>query len=82
MSTTRRGRGRGSGRTGGWSVLVFVGPATLGFALFVLLPLVLTIVFSFAEYGLFTAPEPNGVENYRQMAADPRLAKVLSLIHI
>lgn len=76
MSTTRRGRGRGSGRTGGWSVLVFVGPATLGFALFVLLPLVLTIVFSFAEYGLFTAPEPNGVENYRQMAADPRLAKV------
>jgi multiple sugar transport system permease protein len=56
--------------------LVFVGPATLGFVAFVLLPLVLTIWFSFTDYGLFTAPEPAGLTNYENMASDSRLGQV------
>lgn len=63
-------------RADAWSVLVFVGPATLGFVAFVLLPLVLTIWFSFTDYGLFTAPEPAGFTNYGAMASDSRLGQV------
>jgi multiple sugar transport system permease protein len=59
-----------------WWPLFFAGPATLGFVVFVLLPLVLTVVFSFTDYSLFSSPEPAGLDNYARMLDDPRLGRV------
>lgn len=55
---------------------VFVAPATLGFLVFILLPLLLTIVYSFTEYDLFDSPRFVGLENYSAMLSDSRLAHV------
>ncbi|OOB91421.1 carbohydrate ABC transporter permease [Rathayibacter sp. VKM Ac-2630] len=55
---------------------VFVAPATLGFLVFILLPLLLTIVYSFTEYDLFDSPRFVGLENYTAMLSDSRLAHV------
>lgn len=52
---------------------LFVLPSTIGFLGFVMLPLVMTIGYSFTDYDLFTPPEPNGVDNYLKLLGDERL---------
>lgn len=59
-----------------WPAVLFVAPATIGFLVFILLPLVMTVVYSFTSYGLFDPPQPNGIENYARLFADERLARV------
>jgi multiple sugar transport system permease protein len=56
-----------------WPGILFVSPATIGFVVFVLLPLVLTVYYSFTSYNLFSAPHPNGLGNYQHLARDTRL---------
>lgn len=56
-----------------WWPVVFVGPAVLGFLVFILLPLIMTVVFSFTDYDLFGAPTFAGTSNYEQMLGDSRL---------
>ncbi|MFD3482943.1 carbohydrate ABC transporter permease [Streptomyces sp. NPDC058665] len=65
---TRRGR-----RISQWPGILFVTPATVGFAVFVLLPLVLTVYYSFTSYDLFSPPQGNGLSNYHHLADDTRL---------
>ncbi|MEV8439014.1 sugar ABC transporter permease [Actinosynnema sp. NPDC051121] len=52
------------------TVLAFLAPAILGFALFFAYPLVATIGFSFTEYDLINPPEWIGWENYAFMFSD------------
>ncbi|MFJ6670081.1 carbohydrate ABC transporter permease [Actinosynnema sp. NPDC091369] len=52
------------------TVLAFLAPAILGFALFFGYPLVATIGFSFTRYDLINPPEWIGWENYAYMFSD------------
>lgn len=64
----RRGRGRGSG----WPAALYLGPGMLGFAIFIVVPLLASLVISFFDWPLFGTPEFVGFDNYRHMlAGDP-----------
>jgi len=52
--------------------LLFIAPALLAIGLFVLLPLVGAIALSFTDWALVGTPTPNGLSNYRSLAADPQ----------
>ncbi|AUA17210.1 ABC transporter permease subunit [Streptomyces sp. SID8361] len=64
----RRGPGHSQ-----WPGVLFVAPATIGFAVFVLLPLALTVYYSFTSYDLFSPPQSAGLGNYRHLVGDARL---------
>ena len=55
---------------------LFIAPSVVGFLLFVLGPLLAAALLSFTKYDVLTAPEFNGLANYRRMLADERLATV------
>ncbi len=55
---------------------LLVTPATVGFTVFVLVPVVLTVYYSFTEYSLLSSPRFAGVENYTSLVDDPRLRRV------
>lgn len=76
VSFPERRRAGTPARRRSWWPIAFVAPATLGFAVFVLTPLVLTVVLSFTDYNLFASPEPAGLNNYARMLDDDRLARV------
>jgi multiple sugar transport system permease protein len=54
---------------------VFVAPVTIGFAIFILLPFVMTIYFSFTKYDLFSPPKVVGASNYSALLHDQRLVR-------
>ncbi len=60
------GTGRGDLPMG----LLFIAPASLGFAVFYLWPTLRGIYLSFTEYSLFGAPTFIGLENYSAIAGD------------
>ena len=51
--------------------LLFASPYLIGFALFMLYPLVMSIYYSFCQYNVIANPIWIGVENYRELARDP-----------
>ncbi|MDT3768118.1 carbohydrate ABC transporter permease [Gleimia hominis] len=51
--------------------IVFLIPASIGLLVFLLRPLIMGIYYSFTKYDLLTPPQWIGLENYRQMFADP-----------
>lgn len=55
---------------------LFVAPSLLGFLLFVLGPLVAAAVLSLTRYDVLTPPRFVGLDNYRRLFEDPRLATV------
>lgn len=69
-------RRRGQRKNGGWAAVLFVAPATCGFVLFILVPLLLTVYYSVTNFGLFSPPTVVGGENYERMLSDPRLWRV------
>jgi multiple sugar transport system permease protein len=52
---------------------LFIGPAVLGFVLFVLGPLVVAAYLSLTRYDVVTAPKFTGLANYSRMLTDERL---------
>jgi ABC-type sugar transport system permease subunit len=75
--TTRRRPGpgslaRGTGRRAeAWAGAVLAGPAVLVFAVFMFVPLLLTVWFSLHEWGGFGPMTWVGLRNYAEMAGDP-----------
>lgn len=67
-------RRRGNGDAA--AAALFVAPSTIGFAVFVLLPLALTIYYSFTDYQLLSPAHFVGLANYRQLLSDARLRHV------
>lgn len=64
---SRRPRGRITG-----SALLYLSPGMLGFAIFIVVPLLVSLVISVFDWPLFGAPEFVGLQNYRHMlAGDP-----------
>lgn len=55
---------------------LFVAPSVLGFLLFVLGPLLAAAVLSLTRYDVLTPPRFVGLDNYRRLFEDPRLATV------
>lgn len=51
--------------------LLFIGPAALGLAVFLIWPLIRGIWLSFTNYNLLTPAEFVGLANYRRLIADP-----------
>jgi len=52
---------------------LFIGPAVIGFLLFVLGPLVAAAYLSLTKYDIVTAPKFVGLDNYTRMLTDERL---------
>jgi multiple sugar transport system permease protein len=54
---------------------LFVLPSLLGFAIFVLGPLLAALLISFTRYDILTPPRFVGLDNYARLLTDPRLLK-------
>jgi multiple sugar transport system permease protein len=50
--------------------LLWISPWLIGFAMFLLAPIVLSVYYSLTDYALLDAPVWVGVENYRELAGD------------
>ena len=54
------------------SALLYLSPGMLGFAIFIVVPLLVSLVISVFDWPLFGAPEFVGLQNYRhRLAGDP-----------
>lgn len=51
-----------------WAMLL---PNIVGFLMFMVIPMVATFVLSFMEYDMLTTPKFVGLQNYKDMIADP-----------
>ncbi|RZT02382.1 carbohydrate ABC transporter permease [Cuneatibacter caecimuris] len=52
---------------------IFIGPWLLGFMLFMLIPILLSIYFAFAKYDLLSPPEWAGLQNFINLFTKDRL---------
>jgi multiple sugar transport system permease protein len=57
--------------------MAFISPWILGFSLFTITPIALSLYFSLCDYSLVQRPVFRGVENYRLLANDPIFWKSL-----
>lgn len=55
------------------AALGFIAPWVLGFLIFTAGPMLASLAISFTEYDILSPPKFVGLENYREMATDPRL---------
>lgn len=71
--TAPRAAGGGPGRSGGrWTAALYLSPGMLGFAIFIVIPLLVSLVISLYDWPLYGTPEFVGLENYRYMfTGDP-----------
>ena len=69
----RSGLRRAEARAG-WS---FIAPWVVGFLVFTAVPMVASLYLSFTEYDVLRPPRSVGLENYRELATDPRLRLAL-----
>lgn len=61
------------------AAVLFLLPWFVGLILIVVGPLLASLYLSFTDYNLFSAPVFAGLENYRQLFEDPRLAQSLAV---
>ncbi len=58
---------------------LFILPSLIGFILFVIFPIIASLVLSFYKWDLLTSPEFIGLDNYQELANnDPLMGRVLS----
>ncbi len=62
-----------------WEAYVFLGPWLIGLFCFTVIPMILSLYFSFTQYDMATMPKWIGLGNYIDMAHDPRLLKSLQV---
>lgn len=62
-----------------WEAYAFLTPWILGFLLFTVIPMILSLYFSFTHYDAVTSPKWIGLENYVTMAKDQRVHKSLQV---
>jgi multiple sugar transport system permease protein len=58
--------------------ILFASPWIVGFLVFQLYPILASGYYSFTDFNLFQSPRFVGLQNYREMASDERIAKSLS----
>src|SRR4051812_45275052 len=57
--------------------MAFLSPWLVGFVFFTAVPIALSLYYSFCRYSLLQPPLFKGLENYRELAADPIFWKVM-----
>jgi putative chitobiose transport system permease protein len=57
---------------------LFLAPALLLIAVFVLYPMIAVVYFSFTDYSIISPPEWVGLDNYRRLLDDPTFWKALT----
>ena len=70
-------RRRGLQRRESRAAYLFLSPWIIGFLIFTAGPMVVSLVLSFTDYQLIGPAHGVGAANYRELAADPRIAKSL-----
>jgi multiple sugar transport system permease protein len=73
----RRSRRRYDPRETRWA-FVFLAPWLIGFLVFTGGPMIASLVLSFTDYDAINTPNAVGLENYRQMVDDPKVATALA----
>jgi multiple sugar transport system permease protein len=61
------------------SGFAFISPWLLGFLMFMALPMLLSLYYSFTEYDILASPVFSGLRNFRKMAGDELFRKSLSV---
>ena len=74
--TAAKPRGHRDDRKVAW---LFLAPVLVGFALFYAYPTVLGVYYSLTDYGLLTAPNLIGAENYRDLVEDDKFWNALKV---
>ncbi len=62
----------GISHRGGLAAYLFVLPSILLIMLFVIVPIIGALYYSFSKYDLLTAPVFNGIDNYLKISTEPR----------
>jgi multiple sugar transport system permease protein len=62
-----------------WEAYVFLTPWLIGLLCFTVIPMIMSLYFSFTQYDMANAPKWVGLGNYIDMARDPRLLKSLQV---
>ncbi|WP_232820133.1 carbohydrate ABC transporter permease [Brachybacterium sp. YJGR34] len=71
-TTARTAPGAARRRRPRWPLALYLGPGMLGFSVFIVLPLLFSLVMSLYDWPLFGQAEFVGLENYRRMlTGDP-----------
>jgi multiple sugar transport system permease protein len=65
-----------------WEAYAFLSPWILGLLGFTVIPMFMSLYFSFTQFDMVTSPLWIGVENYIMMIKDPRLIKSLKVTMI
>lgn len=73
----RPARRRSGSRRETWWAMVFLSPWLIGFLFFTAGPMVASLVLSFTDYDLISPPEFSGLDNYREMLTDAKVATAL-----
>ena len=58
---------------------LFISPWLIGFLAFSVVPIVMSLYFSFTNYDILCSPVVNGLENFRRMGTDSRFWKSLQV---
>ncbi|MGN9914113.1 carbohydrate ABC transporter permease [Phytohabitans sp. LJ34] len=74
--TARRHRSTLTRQEGRWALL-FLAPWIVGFLVFYAGPMLASLWLSFTDYDIVNPPRFVGLDNYRQMVADPMVARSL-----
>jgi multiple sugar transport system permease protein len=62
-----------------WEAYVFLGPWILGLLGFTIIPMIMSLYFSFTQYDMMTPPRWIGLANFTDMLKDPRIHKSLQV---
>ena len=58
---------------------LFIGPWLLGFFVFAIIPILMSVYYSFTEYNVLSSPVFNGIANFKRMFADAKFWKSLQV---
>jgi multiple sugar transport system permease protein len=58
---------------------LFISPWLIGFFAFAIIPIGMSLYFSFTKYDILASPIFNGIDNFRRMLSDPLFWKALSV---
>jgi multiple sugar transport system permease protein len=78
VAPTRTRTARARSRRNLRSALLFLSPWIVGFLVFTLWPVLYSAYLSLTDYDVINDPRFIGLENYRDMAADPKIALALT----
>jgi len=62
-----------------WEAYVFLTPWILGLLIFTIIPIIMSLYYSFTQFDMLTPPRWIGLQNYRDMLIDSRLHNSLKV---